>query len=65
MGIYDGYNNGYNNSVYNAHKNMGVHYTQQNMVKVKLISKTKQQRVNIIFIRVLSITATKYISARN
>ena len=31
MGImitYHGYNNGHNNPVCNAHKNMGVHYTQ-------------------------------------
>ena len=35
MGImitYHGYNNRYNNSVYNAHKNVGTHYTQQNVV---------------------------------
>ena len=32
MGImisYHGYNDGYNNPTYKAHKNVGVHYTQQ------------------------------------
>ena len=35
MGImitYYGYNNGYNNPVYNVHKNVGAYYTRQNMV---------------------------------
>ena len=27
-----GYNNWYNNPVYNAHKNVGAHYTWQNTV---------------------------------
>ena len=33
MGImvtHHGYNNGYNNPIYNAHKNAGAHYTWQN-----------------------------------
>ena len=35
MGImiaYHGHNNDYDNLVYNVHKNVGVHYTQQNTV---------------------------------
>ena len=38
MGImitYHGYNNGYNNPLYNVHKSTGVRYTQQNMVIVE------------------------------
>ena len=34
MGImitYHGYNNGHNNPMYNVHKHVGEHYTQQNM----------------------------------
>ena len=33
MITYHEYNNGYNNPVYNAHKNLGVHYTWQNTVE--------------------------------
>ena len=32
MTTYHRYNNGYNNPVYNAHKSVGAHYTQQNTV---------------------------------
>ena len=31
------YNNGHNNPMYNAHKNMGAHYTQQNTVSPRPI----------------------------
>ena len=32
MIMYHGYNNEYNNPIYNVHRNVGVHYTWQNMV---------------------------------
>ena len=32
MITYHGYNNEYNNPVHSAHRSVGVHYTQQNMV---------------------------------
>ena len=32
MCIIHGYNNRYNNPMYNVHKNVGTHYTQQNTV---------------------------------
>ena len=40
MGImitYHGYDNGHNNPMYNAHKNVGIRYTWQNMVGSNLI----------------------------
>ena len=35
MITYHGYNNGYNNPVYHGHKDVGAHYTGQNMVSLK------------------------------
>ena len=34
--IYHGYNNGCNNPVYNAHKNMSVHYTRELIIHSKI-----------------------------
>ena len=36
MTTYHGYNNGYNTPVYNAPKNVGAHYPQQNTVQLIL-----------------------------
>ena len=42
MGImitYHGYNNGNNNPIYNAHKNVDMHYTWQNIVLAHLMER--------------------------
>ena len=44
MIIYHGYNNGYNNPTCNVHKNMGAHYTWENVV-----SFFSQLRTEILF----------------
>ena len=36
MITYHGYNNGYNNPMYNVHQNMDVHYKWQNTVSILL-----------------------------
>ena len=38
MTTYHGSNNEYNNPMYNAHKNVGAHYMQQNMVNVTFLN---------------------------
>ena len=46
MMTYHGYNNGYNNPVYDVHKNMGAHNTWQNTVLCMIICHLFKVRVS-------------------
>ena len=52
MGImvtHRGYNGEYNNPTYDAHKNMGAHYTWQNMVTKVFFKGFQQGNASVVY----------------